>query len=53
MSVQEKATYAMGKEHSIPFNSANNLEKKHNVLDKMLHTFPTRKTHSFPGVCST
>lgn len=53
MSLPWKATCAMGKERSIPFNHANNLGKKHNVLDKMLHTFPTRKTHSLPGVCST
>lgn len=34
-------------------NHPNNPGKKHNVSDKMLHKFPTRKAHSVPGVCSS
>lgn len=53
MSRQEKAKYAMGEEHPSLSNLPVNLGKKPQCFrDEMLHTFPARKAHSAPGVCS-
>lgn len=51
---QGKAMCAKGKESTPSLsNHPNNPRKNHNVLDKMLHTFPNRKAHSVSGVWST